>query len=85
MSVPEQHVMPSSDSLRQIVRLPGANGREDPVVRNVADGLGFLSFGLAHGDFFGYDHDVNLPGSATCAEITSHQKRTTKGDASNIS
>jgi hypothetical protein len=37
-------------------------------VRNVAD-PGFLSYGLAHGDFFGHGHDVNLPGSATCAEI----------------
>lgn len=38
------------------------------MVRNVAN-PGFLSYGLAHGDFFGHGHDVNLPGSAACAEI----------------
>jgi hypothetical protein len=62
------HVMPRSYSLRRIARPPGTSGREEPVVRNVANPP-FLSYGLAHGDFFAHGHDVNFPGSAACAEI----------------
>lgn len=39
------------------MRPPGTSGWEELVVCNVAN-PGFLSYGLAHGNFFGHDHDV---------------------------
>jgi hypothetical protein len=50
-----RHVIPRSDSLRRIATPPGTNGREESVVRNVVN-PGFLSYGLAHGDFLGHGH-----------------------------
>ena len=80
--------MPWNNFLRRIARPPDTNGREELVVCNVAN-PGFLSYGLAHGDFFarifGHGQDVILPGSAACAEIARHQRKITKGDVRNIS
>ena len=56
-TVSERHGTPWNDSLRRIARPPGTNGREELVVRNVANPIS-LSCSLAHGNFFGRDHDA---------------------------
>lgn len=52
-----------SDSLRRITRPPLIDEKSPAS----------LSYSLAHGDFFGHGHDVNLPGSAPCAEIANQR------------